>query len=259
MNTRYRRTICLTALLILLTAALIGCGGEDVPGEPKKPESTPVQDSAMAMKPPLPDKLKLNDDGVPILRVYQVDEEETREMDLESYLRGVLAKLYPTFTLGYDWFDASDEYAYPIAANNNLYKVEGLYFRVGALYNIWKKDYSKPLNPMAFLGVNYGCSPHFQYTIENYPINNEYWSSNNNTFQANGHTISHWGEVVGGVKTPIAKNFCLGFEVMYKFLLHIRDQQSGNNLIHQSYSPGFGDKESGMWGFRYTISYFFHL
>lgn len=168
-------------------------------------------------------------------------------------------KLYPTFTVGYDWFDASDEYAYPVAANNNLYKVEGLYFRVGALYNIWKKNYSKPLNPMAFLGVNYGCSPHFQYTIENYPINNEYWSTNNNTFQANGYTVSHWGEVVGGVKAPIAKNFCMGFEVMYKFLLHIRDQQSGNNLIHQSYSPGFGDKESGMWGFRYTISYFFHL
>lgn len=168
-------------------------------------------------------------------------------------------KLYPTFTVGYDWFDASDEYAYPVAANNNLYKVEGLYFRVGALYNIWKKNYSKPLNPMAFLGVNYGCSPHFQYTIENYPINNEYWSANNNTFQANGYTVSHWGEVVGGVKAPIAKNFCMGFEVMYKFLLHIRDQQSGNNLIHQSYSPGFGDKESGMWGFRYTISYFFHL
>lgn len=168
-------------------------------------------------------------------------------------------KLYPTFTVGYDWFDASDEYAYPVAANNNLYKVEGLYFRVGALYNIWKKNYSKPLNPMAFLGVNYGCSPHFQYTIENYPINNEYWSAKNTTFQASGHTVSHWGEVVGGVKAPIAKNFCMGFEVMYKFLLHIRDQQSGNNLIHQSYSPGFGDKESGMWGFRYTISYFFHL
>lgn len=168
-------------------------------------------------------------------------------------------KLYPTFTVGYDWFDASDEYAYPVAANNNLYKVEGLYFRVGALYNIWKKNYSKPLNPMAFLGVNYGCSPHFQYTIENYPINNEYWSAKNTTFQASGHTVSHWSEVVGGVKAPIAKNFCMGFEVMYKFLLHIRDQQSGNNLIHQSYSPGFGDKESGMWGFRYTISYFFHL
>ena len=168
-------------------------------------------------------------------------------------------KLYPTITIGYDWFNASDEYSYPIAANNNLYKVEGLYFKTGLLYNIWKKDYSKALNPMAFLGVNYGCSPHFQYTIENYPINNEYWSAKNTTFQANGHTTSHWGEVVGGVKAPIAKNFCMGFEVMYKFLLHIKDQQSGNNLIHQSYSPGFGDKESGMWGFRYTISYFFHL
>ncbi|MBR1828270.1 MAG: SpoIID/LytB domain-containing protein [Atopobiaceae bacterium] len=29
--------------------------------------------------------------GVPLLKVYQVDEEETREMDIESYLRGVVA------------------------------------------------------------------------------------------------------------------------------------------------------------------------
>lgn len=168
-------------------------------------------------------------------------------------------RLYPTFTIGYDWFDASDEYSYPIPATNNLYKVDGLYFKIGAMYNIWKKDYNKPLNPIAYLGINYGCSPKFQYTIENYPINNEYWGSTTQTFGTEGRTTSHWGEVVGGVKAPIAKNFCMGFEVMYKFLLHIKDQKEGNNLIHQSYSPGYGDKESGMWGFRYTISYFFHL
>ena len=42
-------------------------------------------------KPALPQKLEINGDGVPVLRVYQVDEEESREMDVESYLRGVLA------------------------------------------------------------------------------------------------------------------------------------------------------------------------
>jgi len=29
-------------------------------------------------------------------------------------------------------------------------------------------------------------------------------------------------------------------------------------LITPSYAPGYGDKEDGKWGFRYTISYFFH-
>ncbi len=169
-------------------------------------------------------------------------------------------KLYPTILVGYDWFDASSEYSYPIPANNNQYKINGMYFKIGALYNIWKKNYEKQNSPIAYLGINYGISPGFHYTIENYPINNSYWDNGNDrSFSANGHTIAQWGEIVGGVKTPIVKNFCLGFEVMFKTLLHIKDQNSDNNIIHQSYAPGFGDKEAGKWGFRYTISYFFHL
>ena len=91
MNRRYRKAIRLTALLTALMAVLTGCGGTNAAGGPEKPRNSPVQDTAMARKPPLPEKLKLNAEGVPVLHVYQVDEEETREMDLESYLRGVLA------------------------------------------------------------------------------------------------------------------------------------------------------------------------
>ena len=170
-------------------------------------------------------------------------------------------KLFPTFLVGFDKYDASDEYSYPLAAKGNLYKVSGLYFKVGAYYNVWKKDYQKDLNPVGYIGINYAFAPKYSYTIENYPINNGYWNEEDSfsLFNADGRTFSNWGEVLVGLRSPIAKNFCLGFEVMFKMFLHMKDQKIGNDVIHQSYSPGFGDQESGKWGFRYTISYFFHL
>lgn len=167
-------------------------------------------------------------------------------------------KFYPTLVVGYDWFDASSEYSYPVAAHNNLYKVNGLYFKVGALYNIWKKDYSKTLSPTIFLGIYYGMAPKYGFNIENYPISNNYWGQDAaSVFNAKGRTTAGWGELNMGVKTPLVKNFCMGFDFSFKLLLRIKDQEIDNKLIHQSYSPGFGDKESGKWGFRYTISYFF--
>ncbi len=78
------------AFLALAAAALLaGCGLKDGAAEPERtaaPEKTQI-----AEKPPLPDKLKTNEAGVPVLHVYQVDEEETVEMDLETYVQGVLA------------------------------------------------------------------------------------------------------------------------------------------------------------------------
>ncbi len=168
-------------------------------------------------------------------------------------------RLYPTFVVGYDKYDASSDYDYPVPAENNLYKVNGLYFKVGAMYNVWRKNLSKPLNPIGYFGINYGCSPGYSYEIANYPIHNSYWMENGRMFSSKGHTTAQWGEVVLGVKAPIAGNLCLGFEAMIKMFLHINDQYEGNSVIRQSHAPGFGDKESGKWGFRYTISYFFHL
>ncbi|MBR3742398.1 MAG: SpoIID/LytB domain-containing protein [Clostridia bacterium] len=82
------RRLTVLGLLMMLTAALFsGCalqgGAETAPEENQKSETE--------AKPPLPDKLKTNQAGIPILRVYQVDEEQTIEMDLETYLQGVLA------------------------------------------------------------------------------------------------------------------------------------------------------------------------
>ena len=79
--------MALTLVLALTMGLCCGCGltgnAENAPNGTDLPKAE--------QKPPLPDKLKTDENGVPVLQVYLVDEEETREMNIESYLRGVLA------------------------------------------------------------------------------------------------------------------------------------------------------------------------
>ena len=84
------RMTALGLAMLLAAAVLSGCalnGGAEI--GPKK--TAEPEENLKSEKPPLPDKLKINQAGVPILRVYQVDEEQTVEMGLETYLLGVLA------------------------------------------------------------------------------------------------------------------------------------------------------------------------
>ncbi|MBQ3079819.1 MAG: SpoIID/LytB domain-containing protein [Clostridia bacterium] len=71
-----RMRLCLTGLAILL--ALSACMKTDV----KKEE---------IRKPEIPEALELNEDGVPVLQVYDIMAEKSEEMDIEKYVEGVLA------------------------------------------------------------------------------------------------------------------------------------------------------------------------
>ncbi len=90
---KLRKCVMLGLTALLAVTLLSGCalngGAETGPGKTAAPEKN--QKSETPEKPPLPDKLKTNQAGVPILRVYQVDEEQAAQMDLETYLLGVLA------------------------------------------------------------------------------------------------------------------------------------------------------------------------
>ena len=77
------------ALAGMMALLLCGCG-KTGGAEEAKPELN-TSDEQQANQPPLPEKLTVNSDGVPVLRVYQVDEGVTKEMDLETYLLGVVA------------------------------------------------------------------------------------------------------------------------------------------------------------------------
>ncbi len=80
--------LCLAALL-----ALGGCAGNAETQDyanTDAPQATPQVGEKATVKWPQ-DKLKLNADGVPTLSVYVVEDKAAKDMDVETYVQGVLA------------------------------------------------------------------------------------------------------------------------------------------------------------------------
>lgn len=80
----------LFAVFTLCTMLLSGCANakEEI-DENIVPEKTPQIEKGIV--PDIPQKLKTQENGIPMLSVYQVDEETISSMDIETYLQGVLA------------------------------------------------------------------------------------------------------------------------------------------------------------------------
>ena len=84
---------CAAALLILLLL-FSGCASKEnqyynEENNPQSGTASPVPQNRVEIS--LPEAWKRHADGTPILQVYQVDEETMEEMDIETYLLGVLA------------------------------------------------------------------------------------------------------------------------------------------------------------------------
>ncbi|MBQ7655564.1 MAG: SpoIID/LytB domain-containing protein [Clostridia bacterium] len=90
MRSMWKKTGCIL-MAVLLSLLLCGCGISGGAEETKKNTQDEENNTQENKKPPLPEKLEVTDEGVPVLKVYQLDEEETKEMDLETYLLGVVA------------------------------------------------------------------------------------------------------------------------------------------------------------------------
>lgn len=79
----------LAILALCVTLLLSGCASNAENTDVANP--TPDTTIQSGKKPPLPEKLSLNAEGVPLLKVYKTDEDTVEEMDIEQYLQGVLA------------------------------------------------------------------------------------------------------------------------------------------------------------------------
>ncbi|MBO4807125.1 MAG: hypothetical protein IK005_10520 [Paludibacteraceae bacterium] len=171
---------------------------------------------------------------------------------------------YPAFELGYATYDASSDYIYDntgtgTPTENVKYEVNGTYYKVGLNINLLAKDYTKKLAPYGYVGFRYAIAPRFEYEISGYKTDASLWKADSDYIpEQKGNTKAQWGEFLAGVNTPIFKGFCMGVELRYKGFLTIKTVEEDNCSINQSYVPGYGDYEDGTWGFRYTISYFFH-
>lgn len=73
------KTLALLCCVVLLTALLGACTGDT---------AKQMKDTAV---PEIPEKLKLNEDEVPVLKVYNTQNSNVEEMDVESYIMGVVA------------------------------------------------------------------------------------------------------------------------------------------------------------------------
>jgi stage II sporulation protein D len=82
-----RKVISLIGALLLLSGMMAGCmrAGEEKAVESKVPETQ------ASGAPEIPKKLERDEGGVPILDVYVMDSRKTERMDLETYLKGVVA------------------------------------------------------------------------------------------------------------------------------------------------------------------------
>lgn len=74
---------CFLVLLLLLAFVLSGCR-TTVSELPEGTKEVPYE-------PDLPDTIRVDETGLPVMNVYMVEDKNTVEMDIESYLYGVLA------------------------------------------------------------------------------------------------------------------------------------------------------------------------
>ena len=74
---------------LFVALCLCGCSGATREDTNKK-ESNPSMNAGGAA-PQIPEQLKKNEQGIPVLQVYVTDDEKTEEMDIETYLQGVVA------------------------------------------------------------------------------------------------------------------------------------------------------------------------
>ena len=85
---RKARRILLICLVFLIAVNLAGCmqsGGND------SMRNASNDHSNAAAKPEIPAELEVNEDGMPMLAVYDLSIEEVSDMDIETYVMGVVA------------------------------------------------------------------------------------------------------------------------------------------------------------------------
>ncbi len=135
---------------------------------------------------------------------------------------------------------------------NYTYSLRGNFYRIGVDYNFLKTD-EKPNNHMIYAGLRYGFSPYIQH-FDNAIIPSELWGDFITSEEY--RQIAHWIGLTGGIKVQVLKNFYLGWNIQYNFIITSFKDEPDPFLI-----PGFGHLKENRpvtvhYSLLYTIPFF---
>ena len=131
------------------------------------------------------------------------------------------------------------------------YSTRAPYYRVGMDYNM---QYKKNKPGYIYLGARVGYTA-FEYNVDAPSLVDPVWGDEIPMLLTDMPCRAVWGEAVGGVRAEIAKNFCMGWSLRYKYLFYRGPVANGGPW----YIPGFGTGKKTALGATYTLSYYFNL
>ncbi len=160
------------------------------------------------------------------------------ELDLHN-------RFFPVWEIGVGRADNTPEEL------NFTYRTRGaLYNRIGMNYNF---KYISESKCFFYMGLRYGFSV-FSYDIDNITVDNPYWQDSETLSMKNQQSWAHWGELLGGVRVKVYKNFYMGWTARYHLLLGSKS----NEYSELWFIPGYGTRSSAV-SFTYTLGYRFSL
>jgi hypothetical protein len=131
------------------------------------------------------------------------------------------------------------------------YKANGSFLRIGADYNVFKKN-SKDENNLVFIGMRYGIAQ-LSHEASDIVIHDLFWGDSYTSLPT-ANISAQWFELTGGLRVEILKNVYMGWAVSYRLLI----TSTMSDKIKPFTIPGYGNGSgSDAWGFNYSIFYTF--
>ena len=127
------------------------------------------------------------------------------------------------------------------------YKASGNYLRIGADYNMYKKNLPGE-NYLVFTGLRYGISKTTS-SADNIFIQDSIWAPRYASLPEK-NTTSHWIELVGGIKVPFFTYFAMGWTLRYKFLISPGSKESNKPYYIAGYGKG---NDNTAFGITYSL------
>lgn len=77
--------------------------------------------------------------------------------------------------------------------------------------------YNKTAMSFFYIGIRYGFS-FFTYDIDNILVESPYWGESEKLQITGQKSWAHWGELLGGLRVQVYKNFYMGWTVRYRLM-----------------------------------------